>query len=44
MKKSTPTPASANLLAVFFQAGFSVVKSLRSASVPWILGSSRIDN
>ena len=44
MNKSTPTPASANLLAVFLQAGFSVVNSFRSASVPWILGSSRTDN
>lgn len=44
MKKSTPTPASASLVAIFFHAGFSVVNSLRSASVPWILGSSRIDS
>lgn len=42
MNRSKPTPASANLLAVFFQAGFSVVKSFRSASVPASLGSSRI--
>jgi hypothetical protein len=31
------------LLAVFFQAWFSVLNSLRSASVPWIFGSSLID-
>lgn len=42
MNTSTPTPASASLLAVFFQAGFSVAKSLRSPSVPCSLGSSRL--
>lgn len=44
MKRSTPTPASANLVAVFFQAGFSVVNNLRSASVPCNLGSSRTES
>ena len=44
MKTSTPTPASASLVAVFFQSGFSVANSFRSASVPWSLGSSRLDS
>lgn len=41
MKKSTPTPASAILLAVFFHAASSVVYNLRSPSVPCRLLSSR---
>lgn len=41
MKKSIPTPLSANLVAVFFHSLFSGPKSFLSVSVPWALPSSR---